>query len=541
MGATFVVRNRIAEKEHKRARIQDQKGLEGTVLDIPARGGVINLTVEVIPYLEQQRVWGRAARPDKLDPSLPTYSRLRKIRQLKIPYSLQYQPRPGLYILDDILNAADDLVGFEGSPEETQFLADRFFAALARRLSGKAGLLNRHVFGFRCRHSGRAVFTPNSALRPGEAGIPKQICRRAQIEAGDAVLISRSPILHEGSVLAMKAIPIDGWSIQVGPLAHSGLGVDADGDELAVHKVDLNKSPNLTRTFWTSAGSEAQSARWPTEFLLSGHGPDIDMDKGRVSAQKDVERRLEPLGASLTPSGILEPATDEFLAAWAKCVGELTAEHQVFVSGCSEKQFSEIAEYTTLDLAFMKVNLGRVGAITTATAVLLMTDKRTLSSALRLKEQSTQTLLDTKHGGKDFFRPERLEAILSRQGVYRRAEDYRLMLKGLKDIGLPDEVARPVLQALWPEAVLKISMDSVWERLRIYPEISLLYGRGAGQALLDLSLGATSDETEILKSLNQAAPIFSSNFADSYNPPKPLLRTKEAQLSYLVDRLVAAF
>ena len=166
-----------------------------------------------------------------------------------------------------------------------------------------------------------------------------------------------------------------------------------------------------------------------------------------------------------------------------KAGGKVPKDLSIYIEGCNEANFSKVAYETTLDLASMKVNIGKIGALTDVIAYILSISKETLSLALKFKEHVTQTLLDSKHGTETVFDQDKLVAMFNRQGKYKDlgtdliAEDAALM-------GINKELILQLLNLLSPLGIYK--------QIRDLPEIALSRGLSSMTAINTLYNGISS-------------------------------------------------
>jgi hypothetical protein len=334
--------------------------VEGTVLDPEMDTGYIDLPCPVLSWESRVHLFGDGE-PLIIDPAgyEPT------CRQIAVPKMPVFDVANGLVALDAITYRADNLVRAceTGEPIVIQRSVTKYHDELVSRLTGKSGLLSRRIYGVRCSNSLRAVVAPGRSLSAEEIGLPEKAAARAGIVPGDIVLLSRPPILWQGSVLAMRVVYVPGHALRLNAWCTNDLNADFDGDQCSVIKWPANV---------------------PEPDRLGPENPVLPIE---------VERTTEWRGQSLKPSEIL--ARTGFAAAFAEDK-EVPEDIDKYVRGLTEAEYMAKTEEVVLSIAGMKMHLGIVGSITDKICALVPDDL--LPAALRAKERLTQALLDSKHG-----------------------------------------------------------------------------------------------------------------------------------------------
>jgi RNA polymerase Rpb2, domain 6/RNA polymerase Rpb1, domain 2 len=123
-----------------------------------------------------------------------------------------------------------------GSPDD-----EPSAGTLAGRLSGKYGLLRRHVLGASAVRSGRGVMTADPDRPVETVGLPRTMLDDLGIPgspqgAEDVVLVDRSPTLHPYSLVALRASASDDATVRLHPYLLKAIAGDFDGDTIAVHR-----------------------------------------------------------------------------------------------------------------------------------------------------------------------------------------------------------------------------------------------------------------------------------------------------------------
>jgi len=166
----------------------------------------------------------------------------------------------------------------------------RKLKSLSDLLKGKQGRFRRNLLGKRVDYSGRSVIVVGPQLRLHECGLPKKMALelfkpfvmrrlvdlayahniksakrlvdRESPEVWDVledvvkerpVLLNRAPTLHRLGIQAFEVKLIDGYAIQLHPLACAAFNADFDGDQMAVHVPLSNKAVQEARELMLSS------------------------------------------------------------------------------------------------------------------------------------------------------------------------------------------------------------------------------------------------------------------------------------------------
>ena len=334
--------------------------VEGTVLDPEMDTGYINLPCPVLSWDSRVLLFGDGEpliiNPAEYDP---------QCRQVAVPAMPAFGVADGLIALDAITYRADNLVRTceTNDPIAIQRSVTKYHNELVSRLTGKSGLLNRRIYGVRCAHSMRFVAVPGRSLSAEEVGLPEKAAARAGIMPGDIVLLSRSPVLWQGSMLAMRAVYVPGHAGRLNAWCTKDLNADFDGDQCSVIKWPVNV---------------------PEPERLGPENPALPAE---------VEHTADWTLQSLKPSEILTRTGFAAISAQAK---DLPEDLDKYVRGLTMAEYMTATEEVVLSIAGMKMHLGLVGSITDKICALVPDDL--LPAALRAKEKVIQALLDSKHG-----------------------------------------------------------------------------------------------------------------------------------------------
>jgi len=338
--------------------------VDGTVLDpkMAGSGGIIDLPFPVLSWEERVLLFGdaepRVIDPRKYEP---------QCTEVLVPYMPAFDIATGHQLLDMVTYRADNLVRAvqTGDPLIVQRSVTKYHDELLSKLAGKDGLISRHVLSVRCSNSLRFVVVSGSELQPDEVGLPDRAAKQAGIQDGDVVIISRAPVLWQGSVLVMRAHLIPAASGRLNPWCLKDLGADYDGDTVSCFK-------------WPAGVAEPDT--------LGPEHPVLPLE---------VEQAAAWTGLTLGPKDVLNPAESAFIKAYAE-VKSPPPDLQRYAHGLGMEEFLADAQDTALDMHRIKTQLGLVGSITDKICALMPEEH--LGAALRAKEKVTQALFDSKHG-----------------------------------------------------------------------------------------------------------------------------------------------
>lgn len=379
----------------------------GTVLDpLAQEGATIILPFPVLSWEQRVNLFGDTD-PRNLNPK--THNP--ECKEVQIPWLAPYSVTTEYVVLDQITYRADNLVRTISKIDDPiliQRSVSKFQNEIINRISGKHGLLARHIWGVRVHNSARFVVASGADIPNDYVGIPRKIAQKIQVGEGKLVLLNRAPTLWQGSVLVMKARIIPGNAGRLNPLCLRSLGADHDGDSVFVCKYPNNLlKPD-------KIGPEEPQLPLPLEQKW-------DHTLGLVD--------------------LFEKSS--FLEEYAK-VKHLPEDMHKYVRGMTIKEFTSETEEVTRDLARMKLEIGMISG--TADKICALVDKSLLPIALRAKERLVQALLDSKHGtdclkGADvceafeFGTPIDMQAVLTKAGI--SVEHSNEIITNLAKIGAP--------------------------------------------------------------------------------------------------------
>jgi len=382
---------------------------KGTVLDPEARAGAaIQLPFPLLSWETRVRLFGDTD-PKIINPA--DFKEDCTCTEILVPWLAPYQVTTEHLILDPITYRADNLIRRikeNADPIILQKSISKYHDEIASRISGKGGLLSRHVWSIRIRNSARFVATSGSDIPDGYVGIPRKAAQKMKVREGGLVLVNRAPTLWQGSVLVMKARIIPGVASRMNPKCLRDTACDHDGDSYAVFK-------------WPD-GIPAPSKIGPEEPCLP------------IPLEQKWDHTLGPTDLF---------GKSEFLEAYSK-VKSLPKDLDKYVRGMTIDEFVSESVEVTRDLARMKLHMGMVSG--TMDKVCALISETLLPIALRAKEKLVQDLLDSKHGdnclsGEDvadaFERgePDDMQAIFIHAGM--STADAQALVDDLVSRGIP--------------------------------------------------------------------------------------------------------
>jgi len=427
--------------------------LTGTVIDpqLKPNGGSIKLPYPVVTYIGREELFGDDE-PSGYDYNVAPMKY--RTRRVLVPYVENFEVVAGRPVLNMVLFRADNVVRIanrvrEGTASTTdlQVSVNRYYDEIEEALTGKNGLLTRDVFGVRCKNSVRCVATPDPDLRYWEIGVPRAAAHESRIEDGDWLIVSRSPVLWQGSVLVMKAVLVDGMAGQANPFIMAGLGLDFDGDELAMIKVPVIFNPELLDELKYAVGDPTLDVfQWADEFLVTN--PEPQPNWGQISL--DLASRLAMTGLSIGLEDILFPEESEFFQTVARGAKEVPEDTAQYARGLEVREWAKEAEAAAVEVTKLKLQVGLIGAATDKVCqVLLAFAPDHLRTGLMLKERLTELMMKaTKRGDKRGYDTNKITALLDRRGPFEGAS-IDTALEYLDECGFDRTTMRPVIEVLY--------------------------------------------------------------------------------------------
>lgn len=430
----------------------EDQDLAGTVMDpqfLEAGIGLIELPTPVMTVAARVQVFGRDQPRDPWQEGLADEF---LTKQIRIPVMPNYQLATGMETIDGIRWNADQLLRVcwrfeagEVSEKQVRQWARRVQDQIVSHLVGPNGVLTTDILSVRCAHSIRAVAVPDNRLWASQVRLPREAALKAGIKEQDWVLLVRQPILHEGGVVLQQAWFWDEPAIGTNPSVLKPLGLDYDGDQVAVFKVPQTREA-LEEIQSKPLEELKMLGNWVDELVYFKSDPTVDWDH----YMEDLEDRLVIDGTTFGPQDALEPENSPF-ALQADSSGCKSFQHdaKAWAKGVTLEEFVNESHTALVDIVRLKVEIGLVGALTDKICQIchFVGGTQGLSEALRFKECLTQTLMDAKHG-LGAFSADVVTKIFERRGSWsRRKPD--AAVRALVKAGVPAEVVTPIVNRIW--------------------------------------------------------------------------------------------
>jgi DNA-directed RNA polymerase beta' subunit len=188
---------------------------------------------------------------------------------------------------------------FDNTGGKLKHIQTRSFKGLKERLTGKLGLMRKHMIAKRVNNSARSVIGPDTTLRLDEFGIPREVAKglfflehvthynikklqrqmykgeiqslirnkkkfsvsqalnnrnhaililqfgdevERSLQDNDYIIVNRQPSLHKGSWMAFRAKVMKGKTLRMNLGVTSSYNGDFDGDEMNVHPAYSQRS-----------------------------------------------------------------------------------------------------------------------------------------------------------------------------------------------------------------------------------------------------------------------------------------------------------
>lgn len=322
-----------------------------------------------------------------------------------------------------------------------QSLVTKYYISLEETLEN---IKSRNIDGFRVTCSGRFVITPSPTLKHTEVAIPSWIMSATDITSETLVLVTRSPVLWEGSVIIQQPVPINGHAGAINPYIMKLLGADFDGDTVAVIRIPMSAQAEARKHLGKLIEAES---KWPPEFLMLDKNKDINWD----TYKEDAAIRIGIEDAymyTISPEDLLHPDKSDIIQNMIEndCKS-LPDDLSKFIKGYSQEEYEQIMDAEVQVIIKTKSEIGFIGA---ATDILLQDTAKKCPDRLkfifRLKEALTQRLLNSKHGEKQ----------LDTQRTSRLLRTYKDWTN--KDV---EETAEILREAGMKEDIIKEAIDTI--------------------------------------------------------------------------------
>lgn len=462
----LIGRVQITKSLHEEPRRLVPKGVDvtGTVIDpkLKPNGGSIRLPCPVVTYGGRETLFGNEE-PGRYDYTVAPHKY--QTRRILVPYIENFEVVADRPVLNMVLFRADNIVRIaqrvqagEAQPEDLQVSVNRYFDEIECQLCGKNGLLTRDMFGFRCRNSVRGVAAPDPDLTYEEVGVPRTAASLAGIENDDWVLLSRSPVLWQGSVLVLRARIVDGTAVLANPFVMAGLGLDFDGDELSVIKVPAALNPELAPELRAAVGDPTIDVfEWADEFLVYNTEPEANWDQ----IDLDLATRLTPTGLSVGLEDVLDPENSEFFQSAARAAKSLPEDTAKYADGLEVKEWAVEAESAAVEICKLKLQIGLLGSITDKlNQVLIAFAPDHLRSGLEIKERLTDLMMKaTKRGTDTGYRTSKIIDLFDRRGKFADASPEKAA-EYLASIGFEIPKIKPIIELVYDLGGVSNAVDN---------------------------------------------------------------------------------
>lgn len=323
---------------------------------------------------------------------------------------------------------------------------DAFYAALSRLLSGKKGLMARHLIGARTGNSLRAVAIAGVSRGPEWVGVPQKSMNIIGALDGQLFLAARFPVLHKGSVEVLRAYGVDCDCVVVHPVLHRQFGLDHDGDTMSLWKVPeqlRHEAEDHVLGFYR--GYDEKVKPYPVG-VTNGESWETDADIDEI--HEELVAKLAPSGRSIGPGDLISGDVEWYEESTGK---DLIADTQQIVSGIDLAEVRDRVCNVNFANLVTKRYIGPAGSLGASikTLALATGDLDIQGSAMYVTERLCQSLMDAKHniGHTDKGEFQTLMDLLHfRGGAFTMSE--RNYLAALEGCGLSAERSRPIAALL---------------------------------------------------------------------------------------------
>lgn len=334
-----------------------------------------------------------------------------------LKYRENYQSEDGTIMLNPLNREINKLVqeinyfiylkkknGWMSKPKwviKVQNRYNQFNDFITSLITGKNGIITRHIVGTRMERSIRSTITPNPTIKFGELGIPKAACKRLEVVDGSWCFMVRQPSIWMGNLLGFKVKIVDGYAIQMNPMSTHPFNADHDGDQTSVYfpkDADaLNDIVNVMNI--KNIINVPNLFKWKLELKLS---PTIsDEDITLVNIQKEMERRFKDatqLGGSLGLEDLMNMSESPYVnllnTTGAKKIDLI--ESSKFAKGLTKKEFFNEIKECCADYSAIKIGTAIAGSF--SQKLLAVCGSK---NGQWIQERLCQEVLSRKHGSND--------------------------------------------------------------------------------------------------------------------------------------------
>lgn len=274
--------------------------------------------------------------------------------------------------------------------------ANNIWGAMSEDLTGKTGLINNYVLGFRSKFSTKGHIATSEAIKHNQVGIPSHIYNKfvkeweTRCERFDSpvnhnemyCIVFRNPLLHDDSMRKLHIIETKCNRIVINPVITAGMGADSDGDliEVVLGYPDIDIKEN-----W-------DSVVWDKEFLIDNQETKPNLD----DIIQDGKQRIEKFRV-IGPHDLIDPHKSDTIKEICSAEDLDLDDIKAFFSGKSKEEIRKDDIKVAQGLILQKAEIGKAGAAACRARVLANGDPNVSKAADIISEQANQRLFDSKH------------------------------------------------------------------------------------------------------------------------------------------------
>jgi len=375
------------------------------------------------------------------------YIRDRKVSTLYIPRVIYYEIEPTIaidnltfqfnYLLIHLqrVKLGKKMFGY-ANKEHVQKIINSIISEIAQKLTGKWGLLRRHIAGTRVTNSGRAVAIHDPFLKLGYVGIPSTMMRSIGVNAEDYVLLIRHPVLWENSILVAKALPVNHNCISCHSLYCRGLGLDFDGDCVTAIKIPHEFDAVAEKCWIPNDKYFMENAQFMNEMKSLG------IDPQSSDSSLPFYMHIFTIRDSPSLDDFIDPSSSLFFSEINTSGKRSVLE---YMHGLNKDEYISDLVRSVADQATIKLMLPLAGAFSAKLRFLAEegASKELSRSANALAEIICQQVLDAKHHSGEPVAATIIDAFEGRNNKLKTAENVIAFLEE-NDIYKP--VCEPIIR-----------------------------------------------------------------------------------------------
>lgn len=373
----------------------------------------------------------------------------------------------------------------------------------ALSLTGKGGLLNKYLLGFRAEFSLKAHIATSIHIKHNQIGIPRRVyndfveewSRRCSEEVlydeidAPYALAFRNPLLHEPSMRILDIRPTESNRVIIHPVITAGMNADSDGDLIEVILGHPGVRPEEN---W-------DTAIWDKEFLINNPNSTPDFD----NIIEDGEKRLEEF-IVLGPHDLINPTNSAALEKLCRAEDLNIEDLCAFFHGKTMEDIMSDDKDVAHGIILQKGEIGKAGAASTRARVLANGDPVISRAADIISERAQQKLFDSKHALDDVYKI--LIGVLKKDPkiAKTRADAERQ----LRECGIDPLKVAPYLNVLYSmEGTLNEIVDTLNPTYKAVND-PMVRGMEPGAAMVDavskiINMYAYTDSNELIERLKQ--------------------------------------